>query len=72
MYEHNISSCYLVPCKIELFVVTVYVIWYLIKRLYDYSLTLLVVKGGISYDTLCSNVLFVKIEALKNVKTIET
>lgn len=26
----------------------------------------------INYDTLCSNVLFVKIEALKNVKTIET
>lgn len=71
MYEYNISSCYLVLCKIELFVVMVYVIWYLIKCLYDYSLILLVVKGGISYDILCSNVFFVKIEVFKNVKIIE-
>lgn len=71
MYKYNISSCYLVLCKIELFVVMVYVIWYLIKCLYDYSLILLEVKRGISYDILCSNVFFVKIEVFKNVKIIE-
>lgn len=41
------------------------------ELLYDYCFTLLEVKRVINYDTLCSNVLFVKIEALKNVKTIE-